>query len=96
MRMSKGAEVSTHPQLVKLDLPPTDLKLDKSATYLSWLRRIKGALAGRNLESGGIFDKREGETEAGHCQVERIEDHTHVVVYLASQLYGFVDCDHGG
>jgi hypothetical protein len=50
MRMSKGAEVSTHPQSVKLDLPPVDLKLDGLATYLIWSRRIKGALAGRNLE----------------------------------------------
>jgi hypothetical protein len=50
MRMSKGAEVSTHPQSVKLNLSPVDLKLDGSATYLSWSRRIKGALAGRNLE----------------------------------------------
>jgi hypothetical protein len=50
MRMSKGAEVSTHPQSVKLDLPPVDLKLDGPATYLSWSRRIKCALAWRNLE----------------------------------------------
>jgi hypothetical protein len=50
MRMSKGAEVSTHPQSVKLDLPPVDLKFDGPATYLSWSRRIKGALAGRNLK----------------------------------------------
>jgi hypothetical protein len=50
MRMLKGAEVLTHPQSVKLDLPPVDLKLDGPATYLSWSLRIKGALAGRNLE----------------------------------------------
>jgi hypothetical protein len=35
MRMSKGTEVYTHPQLVKLDLPPVDLKFDGPATYLS-------------------------------------------------------------
>jgi hypothetical protein len=50
MRMSKRAEVLTHPQLVKLDFPPVDLKLDGPVTYLSWSRWIKGALAGRNLE----------------------------------------------
>jgi hypothetical protein len=46
MRMSKGAEVLTHPQLMKLDLPLIDLKLDGPVTYLSWSRRVKGALAG--------------------------------------------------
>jgi hypothetical protein len=30
--------------------PPLDLKLNGLATYLSWSRQIKGALAGRNLE----------------------------------------------
>jgi gag-polypeptide of LTR copia-type len=50
MRMSKGAKVSIHPQLVKLDLPFVDLKLDGLTTYLSWSRRVKGALVGRNLE----------------------------------------------
>jgi hypothetical protein len=50
MRMSKGVEVSTHSQSVKLDLPPVDLKLDGPAAYLSWSRQIKGALVGRNLE----------------------------------------------
>jgi hypothetical protein len=50
MRMSKEAEVSMYPQSVKLDLPPIDLKLDGPTTYLSWSRRIKGALAGRTLE----------------------------------------------
>jgi lipid-binding SYLF domain-containing protein len=50
MRLSKGAEVSTHPQPVKLDLLLVDLKLDGPATYLSWSCRIKGFLAGRNLE----------------------------------------------
>jgi hypothetical protein len=34
MRISKGAEVSTHPQPVKLDLPSLDLKLDGPTTYL--------------------------------------------------------------
>jgi hypothetical protein len=35
MRMSKGAEISMHPQSVKLDLPSVDLKLDGPTTYLS-------------------------------------------------------------
>jgi hypothetical protein len=59
MRMSKGAEVSMHPQSVKLDLPPVDLKLDEPATYLSWSRRIKGALARRNLEGFLIGEEEE-------------------------------------
>jgi hypothetical protein len=53
MRMSKGAEVSMHPQSVKLNLPLMDLmdlKLDGSATYLSWSCRIKSSLVGRNLD----------------------------------------------
>jgi hypothetical protein len=50
MRMLKGAEVPTHPQSVKLNLPPVDLKLDGPVTYLSWLHRIKGSLVERNLE----------------------------------------------
>ena len=37
MRMSKGANVLTHPQPVKVDLPPMDLKLDGPAIYLSWM-----------------------------------------------------------
>jgi hypothetical protein len=50
MRMSKGVEVSTHPQPVKLDLQPVNLKLDGPTTYLSWSHPIKGALEGRNLK----------------------------------------------
>lgn len=49
IRMLKG-DSSTHPHPVKLDLPPVELKLDGPTTYLSWLHRVKGALAGRNLE----------------------------------------------
>jgi hypothetical protein len=90
-RMSKGAEVSTHSQPVKLDLPPMDLKFDGLATYLSCSRRFKSALAGRNLE-GFLM----GEAESRHCLVERVEDHTHIVVYIVSQLYGTIDCGHGG
>jgi hypothetical protein len=50
MRTLKETEVSMHSQSVKLDLSPADLKLDGPATYLSWSRKIKGALVGRNLE----------------------------------------------
>jgi hypothetical protein len=50
MRMLKGVVVLTHPQPVKLDLPPVNLKLDGLVTYLSWSRRIKGALVGKNME----------------------------------------------
>jgi hypothetical protein len=47
MRMSKGVEISTNPQPVKLDLPSVDLKFDGSTTYLNWSRRVNSALAGR-------------------------------------------------
>jgi hypothetical protein len=40
MRISKGVEVSTHPQPVKLDLPSLDLKFDEPTTYLSWLQNF--------------------------------------------------------
>jgi hypothetical protein len=58
-RMSKGAEVSIHSQSVKLDLPPMDLKFDGPAIYLSWSRRIKGALIGRNLKEFLTGEKEE-------------------------------------
>ena len=40
----------TQQQPPRLELLPVDLKLDGPATYLSWSRRITGALAGRGLE----------------------------------------------
>ncbi|XP_078148100.1 uncharacterized protein LOC144543639 [Carex rostrata] len=53
----QGASASTKPAIsapaqvpVKLDLQNVELKLDGSATYLSWSRRVKRALSGRNLE----------------------------------------------
>jgi hypothetical protein len=64
MRISKRAEVSTHPQSVKLDLPLVDLKLNGPVTYLSWSRRIKNALARRNME-GFLMGKESRRDTAG-------------------------------
>lgn len=50
IKLMRGADVSTHAQSIKMDLPPVDLKLKGPTTYLSWSCRIMGALAGRNLE----------------------------------------------
>lgn len=57
IKLMRGADVSTHPQSIKLDLPPMDLKLEGPTTYLSWSCRIIGALAGRNLEGYLIGEK---------------------------------------
>jgi hypothetical protein len=38
VRMSKRLKALTHPQSVKLDLTPVDLKCDELVTYLSWSR----------------------------------------------------------
>ncbi|KAJ4737614.1 Transposon Ty1-H Gag-Pol polyprotein [Rhynchospora pubera] len=59
VKVSNAAE--KHQPSVKLDLPPVDLKLDGPATYLSWSRRIQGALAGRNLEGFLTGERKEPE-----------------------------------
>ena len=56
LKLVKGAEgsssmaISGTLQPPRLELLPVDLKLDGPATFLSWSRRISGALAGRGLE----------------------------------------------
>ncbi|KAJ9550922.1 hypothetical protein OSB04_014967 [Centaurea solstitialis] len=55
LKLVKQAETSTvvtgpQQQPPRLELLPVDLKLDGPTTYLSWSRRIMGALAGRGLE----------------------------------------------
>lgn len=53
MRKAEGstsATVQGSQQPPRLELLPVDLKLDGPATYLSWSRRVMGALAGRGLD----------------------------------------------
>ncbi|KAF9661127.1 hypothetical protein SADUNF_Sadunf19G0035400 [Salix dunnii] len=78
MRMSMG-ESATRPLSVKVELPPIDLKLDGPATYLSWSRRVRYTLTGRNLEgflTGDRVEPIEGATGRDEWKS------THMLVYI--------------
>lgn len=78
MRMSMG-ESATRPPSVKVELPPIDLKLDGPATYLSWSRRVRYTLTGRNLEgflTGDRVEPIEGATGRDEWKS------THMLVYI--------------
>ena len=47
--VASGGVTGTQPP-PRLELIPVDFKLDVPATYMSWSRRITGALAGRGLD----------------------------------------------
>jgi gag-polypeptide of LTR copia-type len=42
--------VKSKPKPVKVDLQSVEIKLDGSATYLSWSRRVRRVLEGKNLD----------------------------------------------
>jgi hypothetical protein len=45
-----GSKVSTGLSELKLELAPNDVKLDDSKNYLSWSRRVRVLLGGKQLE----------------------------------------------
>jgi hypothetical protein len=45
-----GSKVSTGLSELKLELAPNDVKLDGSKNYLSWSRRVRVLLGGKQLE----------------------------------------------
>ncbi|KAJ6846676.1 uncharacterized protein M6B38_282715 [Iris pallida] len=63
----------------KLELPSIDLKLDGPATYLSWSRRVRRILAGKNLE--GFLTGEKTEPEEGSTERDEWKS-THMVIYI--------------
>ena len=45
-----GPKVMTAPPELKLELVPSDVKLEGSKNYLSWSRRVRMLLAGKGVE----------------------------------------------
>ncbi|XP_020240779.1 uncharacterized protein LOC109819453 [Asparagus officinalis] len=82
MKLSAG-ESATKPSK-KLELPTIDLKLDGPNTYLSWSRRVRYILAGRNLE--GYLTGEVTEPEDSERRDEWKSTHMLVYIWLLNSL----------
>ena len=77
MKLSAG-ESATKPSK-KLELPTIDLKLDGPGTYLSWSRRVRYTLTGRNMEGYLTGEVTESEEDSeGRDEWNA----THMLVYI--------------
>jgi hypothetical protein len=91
---SVAASESTPRPVQRIDLPMLVRKLDGSASYLSWSRRVKYTLEGKDLEGYLTGDKNES-AEGSPARAEW--NSTHMTVYM--WLSGFIDslyCFHSG
>ncbi|XP_078162734.1 uncharacterized protein LOC144557937 [Carex rostrata] len=77
--------VPVEPRQHRLDLPPIDTKLDGPEKYLSWSRRVRYTLAGKNLEGYLTGDKAEPMEDA-LGRDEWKATHMQVYIWLLSSL----------
>jgi hypothetical protein len=82
---SVAASESTPRPVQRIDLPLLDRKLDGSASYLSWSRRVKYTLEGKDLEGYLIGDKKEP-AEGSPARAEWKSTHMTVYMWLLSSL----------
>jgi hypothetical protein len=76
---SVAASESTPRPVQRIDLPLLDRKLDGSASYLSWSRRVRYTLEGKDLEGYLTGDKK----KIAEGSPERAEwKSTHMTIYM--------------
>jgi hypothetical protein len=76
---SVAASESTPRPVQRIDLPLLDMKLDGPALYLSWSRRVRYTLEGKDLEEYLTRDK----NEPAEGYPERAEwKSTHMTIYM--------------
>jgi hypothetical protein len=76
---SVAASESTPRPVQRIDLPLLDRKLDGPALYLSWSRRVRYTLEGKDLEEYLTRDK----NESAEGYPERAEwKSTHMTIYM--------------
>jgi hypothetical protein len=76
---SVAASESTPRPVQRIDLPLLDRKLDGPTSYLSWSRRVRYTLEGKDLEGYLTGDKR----EPAEGSPERAEwKSTHMTIYM--------------
>jgi hypothetical protein len=74
-----AASESTPRPVQRIDLPLLDRKLNGSASYLSWSRRVRYTLEGKDLEGYLTGDKK----ESAEGSPERTEwKSTHMTIYM--------------
>ncbi|XP_078179814.1 uncharacterized protein LOC144573908 [Carex rostrata] len=77
--------VPVEPRQHRLDLPPIDTKLDGPEKYLSWSRRVRYTLEGKNLE-GYLTGEKAEPVDGALGRDEWKSTHMQVYIWLLSSL----------